>query len=129
MKAWFAVAASLVVLTLGAASCGPSASSAPPPADPGGSASATGGRPFDTRHVNDIQKGTHEKAQMQSWFGPPFKTASPLQGHPSGCVERWVWVQSQATATGTTVTSVRMQMLVVDFDAAGKVCDHAFTSQ
>jgi len=84
---------------------------------------ATVGKAFDTTHVNDIQKGTQDKAQISSWFGPPHKTISPLQGHPAGCVERWQWTYAHAVAGGGT----RSDALIVDFDADGKVCDNAFS--
>ncbi len=102
------------LLTLGALGC---------------TATASAGQPFDPTHVNEIQKGTHDKAQIQAWFGQPFKVVAPLQGNPAGCVERWLYVHSVASATGATVTAQKTNTLVVDFDAAGKVCDKAFVSK
>jgi len=86
-------------------------------------ACATVGRKFDTTHVNEIAKGIQDKQQMQQWFGPPTQTTSPLTGHPAGCVERWQWTYAHSVAGGRSVSEV----LVVDFDAAGKVCDNAFS--
>jgi hypothetical protein len=129
MRARFAVAALTLALALGTAACGPAATAGPPPAAPDGTAAATGGRAFDSTHVNDIQKGTHDKAQIQAWFGQPFKVMAPLPRNPAGCVERWLFVQTDVTAVGATVTSYQSKTLVVDLDAAGKVCDHAFIAR
>jgi hypothetical protein len=123
MRAWFAV---VVLLALGSTACGPAPAAGSPPAAADGTASATGGRPFDTRHVRDIVKGAHDKAQIRAWFGEPFKVLAPLPRNPAGCAERWLFVQTDATAVGTTVTSYGSKTLIVDFDGAGKVCDHAF---
>jgi hypothetical protein len=84
---------------------------------------ATVGKKFDTTHVNDIQKGAHDKQQVTAWFGEPNQITSPLQAHPAGCVERWQWTYAHSVAGGSTVSEV----LIVDFDAAGKVCDNAFS--
>lgn len=87
-------------------------------------ACATVGRKFDTTHVNDIVKGQHDKQQITQWFGSPNQTTSPLTGNPAGCVERWQWTYAHSVAGGRTVSEV----LIVDFDAAGKVCDNAFST-
>ncbi|MCC6521536.1 MAG: hypothetical protein IT373_02640 [Polyangiaceae bacterium] len=84
---------------------------------------ATVGKQFDTTHAGDVQKGTHDKAQMTAWFGEPHQKTSPLTGHPAGCVERWQWTYAHSVAGGSTVSDV----LIVDFDGAGKVCDNAFS--
>ena len=84
---------------------------------------ATVGEKFDTTHVNEIQNGEHDKAQITAWFGPPHKTVSPLSGHPAGCVERWQWTHAHSVAFGKTVSD----SLVVDFDTDGKVCDNGFS--
>ncbi|MBK8256820.1 MAG: hypothetical protein IPK82_29630 [Polyangiaceae bacterium] len=84
---------------------------------------ATVGKKFDTTHVNDIQKGSHDKQQMTAWFGEPNQVTKPLSNHPQGCVERWQWTYAHAVAGGSTTSEV----LIVDFDAAGKVCDNAFS--
>jgi outer membrane protein assembly factor BamE (lipoprotein component of BamABCDE complex) len=88
-----------------------------------GAGCATVGRQFDTTHVNDIRKGAQDKAQIRAWFGEPYQTA-PLQGNPAGCVERWQWTHAHSVAGGRTES----QVLIVDFDAAGKVCDNAFST-
>lgn len=82
---------------------------------------ASAGQKFDTTHVNDIQKKVHDKTQITAWFGPPNSTA-PIQGSAAGCVERWTYVYAHSTAG----VSTKSESLVVDFDAAGKVCDHAY---
>ncbi len=83
---------------------------------------ATVGRQWDTTHANDLQKHAHDKAQVQSWFGAPHVT-TPLTGNPAGCVERWQYTYAHAVAGGSSVAEV----LVVDFDPAGKVCDNAYS--
>ncbi len=87
-------------------------------------ACATVGRRFDTTHVNDVANGRQDKAQIEAWFGPPTRTIAPLAGHPAGCVERWQWTYAHAVAGGRTVSD----SLVIDFDKAGKVCDHAYST-
>ena len=57
-----------------------------------------------------------------SWFGAPHVT-TPLTGNPAGCVERWQYTYAHAVAGGSSVAEV----LVVDFDPAGKVCDNAYS--
>jgi hypothetical protein len=84
---------------------------------------ATVGKEFDTTHVNDIQKSSHDKAQIQAWFGEPHTKVSPLKDHPAGCVERWQWTYAHSVAGGDTVSDA----LVVDFDQQGKVCDNAYS--
>lgn len=86
-------------------------------------ACATVGQQYDTTHVNDIKKGTHDKAQITEWFGPPHQTVNPLTNNPAGCVERWQWTYAHSVAGGSTVSDA----LVVDFDKDGKVCDNAFS--
>src|SRR4051812_21032988 len=85
---------------------------------------ATVGRKFDTTHVNDVKKGAQDKAQIRAWFGEPYQRTSPLQNNPAGCVERWQWTHAHAVAGGRTQSEV----LIVDFDDAGKVCDNAFST-
>lgn len=87
-------------------------------------ACATVGKKFDTTHVNDIVKGRQTKQQIQAWFGAPSQTVSPLSGHPAGCVERWIWTYAHSTSGGRHTVS---ESLVVDFNKAGKVCDHAYS--
>ena len=86
-------------------------------------ACATVGRKWDTTHANDIQKGVHDKHQMTAWFGEPNARVSPLSNHPLGCVERWKWTYAHSVYGGSTVADV----LVVDFDTAGRVCDNAYS--
>lgn len=87
-------------------------------------ACATAGKKFDRAHINDIQKGVQSREQIQEWFGKPYQVAKPLQENPAGCVERWTFVHAYASFGGTKTTSAA---LVVDFDKAGRVCDHAYT--
>lgn len=87
-------------------------------------ACATAGRQFDRTHVNDIKKGVHNKETIRNWFGEPYQVTSPLQGHPAGCVERWLYVHAYSSHGGRKTESAS---LVVDFDRAGKVCDNAFS--
>jgi hypothetical protein len=86
-------------------------------------ACATVGHEFDTAHVDDIQKGVQDKQQIIGWFGQPYQTTKPLVGNPLGCIERWQWTHAHAVSGGSTTS----ESLVVDFDAAGKVCDNAFS--
>jgi hypothetical protein len=76
---------------------------------------------FDTAHVNDVAKGVQDKEQIRGWFGEPHQVQSPIPNHPAGCVERWTYAQKAADGAG--------ESLVVDFDAAGKVCDNAYVKQ
>lgn len=81
---------------------------------------ACAGRNFDTTHVKDIKKSVHTKSDISGWFGQP-RTKVALTNSAAGCVERWTW--SHAVAGG------KAKALVVDFDAAGKVCDNAYSEQ
>jgi hypothetical protein len=83
---------------------------------------ATVGKKWDTTHANDVQRGVQDKQQMIAWFGEPTTRVSPLHNHPAGCVERWQWTYAHSVAGASTVSDV----LVVDFDAAGKVCDNSY---
>ena len=85
---------------------------------------ATVGRDFDATHANDVKTGAHDKAQVSTWFGPPTATAQ-LKDNPQGCVGRWQWTHATATAP----SAAKSKALIVDFDSAGKVCDHAFSVQ
>jgi hypothetical protein len=85
---------------------------------------ASAGRQFDTTHVGDVERGVQAKVQIQEWFGPPYQIQKPLVGHPMGCVERWTYTHAFSKA-GVSTTS---ETLVVDFDEAGMVCDHAFVT-
>jgi len=84
---------------------------------------ATVGRDFDTTHANEIKTAQHDKAQMAAWFGEPRFTTR-FDKNPKGCVERWQWSYG-AAAVGS---STKAKALIVDFDADGKVCDHAFSN-
>lgn len=86
-------------------------------------ACATVGRQFDTSHVNDIQKGVHDKAQIRTWFGDPYQRTS-FSKNAAGCVERWQWTHAKAVVGGRP----RSEVLIVDFDQGGKVCDNAFST-
>jgi outer membrane protein assembly factor BamE (lipoprotein component of BamABCDE complex) len=84
------------------------------------SACATVGRPFDTRHTSDVQPG-QDQAQIRAWFGTPWRIQN-LTDHPTGCTTRWNYTYAHSTAGIHTTTEV----LIVDFDAEGKVCAHGF---
>jgi hypothetical protein len=85
---------------------------------------ATVGKKFDTTHVNDIQKGTQTKAEILGWFGPAQSTTQ-LAKSELGCTERWTYMYAHSAVGGSTVS----EALVVDFDAAGKVCDNAYSKK
>jgi hypothetical protein len=87
-------------------------------------ACATAGNKVDRTHIDDIQNGAQNKDQIRTWFGEPYTIKTNLQGHPYGCVERWTFEYAKAQGFGTVTYS---EMLVVDFDAEDKVCDHAFS--
>jgi hypothetical protein len=87
-------------------------------------ACATAGHKINRTHINDIQNGVQDKAQIRSWFGEPYTIKTNLQGHPAGCVERWTFEYAKAKGFGKVTYS---EILVVDFDSKGKVCDHAFS--
>jgi outer membrane protein assembly factor BamE (lipoprotein component of BamABCDE complex) len=87
-------------------------------------ACASSGKKFDTTHVNDIHTGEHDKSAVLAWFGEPSsKTA--VVGSPKA-VERWIYTYARAVGFGHVTQA---QTLVVDFDAQGKVCDHAYVKQ
>jgi hypothetical protein len=86
-------------------------------------ACATVGRDFDTTHANDIRTAEQDKTQIAAWFGEPRFTTT-FDKNPKGCVERWQW----SYGTAAVGSSTRAKSLIVDFDADGKVCDHAFSS-
>jgi outer membrane protein assembly factor BamE (lipoprotein component of BamABCDE complex) len=88
-------------------------------------ACAGAGREFDTTHVTEVQKGAQDKAQIKAWFGEPFQ-ATAISGHPAGCTERWTYTHAWSNWGGTQTTA---KSLIVDFDANGVVCDHAFVQQ
>ena len=85
---------------------------------------ATVGKKFDTTHVNDIQKGTQTKTDILGWFGPAQSTTQ-LASSQLGCTERWTYMYAHSVAGGSTVS----EALIVDFDAAGKVCDNAYSKK
>ncbi|HEB89002.1 MAG TPA: outer membrane protein assembly factor BamE [Deltaproteobacteria bacterium] len=87
---------------------------------------ASAGRDFDTTHAADIEKGVQDKAQIRSWFGEPYQVAMPLSGHPLGCMERWTYTYAYSDRGGART---KAKTLIIDFDANGKVCDHAFVKQ
>lgn len=98
--------AALLVLSFGAAGC------------------ASSGQQFDTTHVSDIQTGVQDQAQILAWFGQPLKQQT-VTGSAKGCIKRMIWVYAHSVAGGSTTA----HSLVVDFNAAGKVCDHAYVKQ
>ncbi|MBU1426012.1 MAG: hypothetical protein KKH12_03230 [Gammaproteobacteria bacterium] len=87
-------------------------------------ACATAGKKVDRTHISDIRNGVQSKVQIRQWFGEPYTVKTELVGHPSGCVERWTYEFAKAQGFGTVTYS---EILVVDFNGAGKVCDHAFS--
>jgi outer membrane protein assembly factor BamE (lipoprotein component of BamABCDE complex) len=82
---------------------------------------ATVGRQFDTTHVHDVQSG-QSKEQISTWFGGPTQTTT-FAANAKGCVERWTFTHAHAVAGG----SQKAQVLVVDFDPKGNVCDTAYS--
>ncbi len=85
------------------------------------------GRRVDRTHINDIQTGVQDKAQIKAWFGEPYVIIPNLEGHPKGCTERWSF--EYAIMRGTIKKYIYQEMLIVDFDKDGKVCDHAFSEK
>ena len=90
------------------------------------SACASSGNKIDTTHINDVQNGVQNKDRIRAWFGEPSSTTTGLQGQPNKCVERWVYSYARAVGFGKVTCS---EALVVDFNARGMVCDHAYTKQ
>jgi outer membrane protein assembly factor BamE (lipoprotein component of BamABCDE complex) len=86
---------------------------------------AGAGREFDSTHAKDVQKGVHDKAQIQAWFGAPYQSLT-LTGQPAGCTERWTYIHAWSNWGGAQTTT---RTLVVDFDSNGVVCDQAFVEQ
>ena len=86
-----------------------------------GGGCATFGRKFDTTHVHSVQKG-QDKDQMLAWFGPPTQKAT-FARNAGGCVERWQYTHAYAVAGGSS----RAEVLIVDLDDRGLVCDTAFS--
>jgi len=87
-------------------------------------ACATAGHRVDRTHLDDVKTGMQTKEQIRQWFGDPYSVKTGLVGHPSGCTERWTYEFAKAQGFGTVTYQ---EMLVVDFDGQGKVCDHAFS--
>jgi len=85
---------------------------------------ATAGQKIDRTHLDEIQEGVQTKEQIRAWFGKPYTQLRGLSGHPKGCVERWTFEYAKARGRGTVTYQ---EILVVDFDQQGKVCDHAFS--
>lgn len=88
-------------------------------------ACAGAGRKFDTTHARDVKKGEQDKAQIEAWFGTPYKREN-LAGHPAGCTERWTYTHAWSNYGGMQTT---VKTLVVDFDEQDIVCDHAYIEQ
>ena len=84
---------------------------------------ASAGRDFDTTHANEIRTAEHDKAQISSWFGEP-RAITTFEKNAKGCVERWLWSYGAASVG----SAARAKALIVDFDADGRVCDHAFST-
>ncbi len=87
-------------------------------------ACASAGHKINRTHIADIQNGVQNKAQISEWFGEPYTIKTGLKGHPSGCTERWSFEYAKARGFGNVTYS---EILIVDFDNEGKVCDHAFS--
>jgi hypothetical protein len=85
---------------------------------------ASAGRKLDRTHLGEIQEGVQSKQQIREWFGEPYRELRGLHGHLKGCVDRWLFEYAEAQGRAGTVTYT--ETLVVDFDAKGIVCDHAF---
>jgi hypothetical protein len=105
-RAWLGVGAAIVSVSVAAACAG-------------------AGRKWDTTHANDVRDGVQDKAQIETWFGKPYQVQSPLTGHPKGCTERWTYTHAWSNWGGAQTTT---NTLVVDFDARGIVCDHAYVT-
>ena len=84
---------------------------------------ATAGQKIDRTHLDDIQDGVQTKEQIRAWFGEPYSQQKGLSGHPKGCVERWTYEYAKARGFGNVTYQ---EVLMVDFDQRGKVCDHGF---
>jgi len=76
------------------------------------------------KNPDDIEDGVQSKQQIRRWFGEPHRVKLGLQGHLKGCVERWAFEYAKDPGFDS---STHPELLVVDFDAEGIVCDHAFT--
>ena len=87
-------------------------------------ACASAGKPIDQTHMDEIANGVQTKTQIRQWFGEPYTVKTGLTAHPSGCVERWTYEYAKARGFGNVTYS---EILVIDFDAAEKVCDHAYS--
>lgn len=87
------------------------------------SACATAGHKVNRDHIDNIKNGVQNKDQIRAWFGEPYTVKTGLTGHPSGCIERWTFEYAKARGFGNVTYS---EILVVDYDKDGKVCDHAF---
>ena len=79
---------------------------------------------IDRTHLDDVKEGVQTKQQIRAWFGEPYTVKTGLQGHIKGCVERWTFEYAKARGFGTVTYQ---EILVIDFDAQGTVCDHAFS--
>jgi len=86
-------------------------------------ACASAGKRIERTHIDEVSNGAQDKAQIRQWFGEPY-TMKTIVGHPAGCVERWTYEYAKAQGFGKVTYS---EILVVDFDSKGKVCDHAFS--
>lgn len=86
-------------------------------------ACATIGETFDTVHLREIRTGAQDRAQIRAWFGEPHQRTAPLPHESETCTERWLWAQAAATPGGTAASNV----LVIDFDADGRVCAHTYS--
>lgn len=87
-------------------------------------ACASAGNRIDRTHIDDVKNGVQNKARIRAWFGEPYTIKPGLIGHPGGCVERWTFEYAKAKGFGKVTYS---EILIVDFDTEGKVCDHAFS--
>lgn len=87
-------------------------------------ACASAGQKVKREHIGDIKNGVQNKEQIRAWFGEPYTVKTDLTGHPKGCIERWTFEYAKARGFGKVTYS---EILVVDFDKNGKVCDHAFS--
>lgn len=85
---------------------------------------ASAGKRIDRTHLNDIKNGVQTKSQIQAWFSEPYTMGPAPAGHPNKCTERWSYEYAKARGFGTVTYS---EVLIVDFDDKGRVCDHGFS--
>jgi outer membrane protein assembly factor BamE (lipoprotein component of BamABCDE complex) len=78
------------------------------------------GAPFPDEPIGTLQVGVQDREQVLQLFGAPQSRNTQLQFHPKGCSERWSYTYSPSIGDAS---SYRMQVLAVDFNVFGRVCD------